>query len=226
MLDQDIVCKDTFFKRIIANNTIWEEPVVMAIVDYAKPNTQILDIGANIGLTALCVNFFLRATGKKNVRIQCFEPSHEIYMPLSINIKQKEINNNITFLNVGLSDEEGVCDMALNEYNLGASEMLDKDKDYNENYRCEEDCYFVRLDSMTFDNISVIKIDVEGHELNVLLGAENTIGEHRPIIIIEIFPDKMKEVEALLNVYDYYRTEQLDMNNYVFKPYFSDPTLL
>ena len=44
-----------------------------------------------------------------------------------------------------------------------------------------------RLDDVYHGIPSVIKIDVEGHEYNVLLGAENTIRKYKPALYIEIF---------------------------------------
>jgi FkbM family methyltransferase len=43
----------------------------------------------------------------------------------------------------------------------------------------------VRLDEITFAPISLIKIDVEGHEESVLKGAINTLNQHRPALIVE-----------------------------------------
>ena len=42
-----------------------------------------------------------------------------------------------------------------------------------------------RLDDYSFDDVDYIKIDVEGHELNVLKGAVKTIERCKPIIVIE-----------------------------------------
>lgn len=42
------------------------------------------------------------------------------------------------------------------------------------------------LDSFNLENIGFIKIDVEGHELSVLKGAEQLIMRDRPILLIEI----------------------------------------
>ena len=41
------------------------------------------------------------------------------------------------------------------------------------------------LDSFNLDNISFIKIDVEGYELKLLKGAFNTIEKNKPVIFIE-----------------------------------------
>jgi FkbM family methyltransferase len=43
-----------------------------------------------------------------------------------------------------------------------------------------------RLDDYGFDDVSLIKIDVEGHELDVLRGAKNTIAKSNPILLVEI----------------------------------------
>ena len=43
----------------------------------------------------------------------------------------------------------------------------------------------LRLDEITFAPVSLIKIDVEGHEESVLKGAINTLNQHRPALILE-----------------------------------------
>ena len=43
-----------------------------------------------------------------------------------------------------------------------------------------------RLDDIDYGVPSLMKIDVEGHELSVLRGAEKTIKKHKPAILIEI----------------------------------------
>lgn len=43
-----------------------------------------------------------------------------------------------------------------------------------------------RLDDYALDNVGFAKIDVEGHELAVLKGGEQTVRRHRPSLLIEI----------------------------------------
>jgi hypothetical protein len=43
-------------------------------------------------------------------------------------------------------------------------------------------------DELKLENIGFIKIDVEGHELSVLKGLQNTIKQNMPVIFIEIQP--------------------------------------
>ena len=42
-----------------------------------------------------------------------------------------------------------------------------------------------KLDEFEFENLDFVKIDVEGYESNVVIGAENTFKKTQPIIIIE-----------------------------------------
>ena len=42
-----------------------------------------------------------------------------------------------------------------------------------------------KLDDFEYDNLDFVKIDVEGYENKVILGAENTLKKHKPIIIVE-----------------------------------------
>ena len=51
------------------------------------------------------------------------------------------------------------------------------------------------LDSYNITNVSIIKIDVEGHEISVLEGALKTINKNKPKIVIEVWnrPKRQKE---------------------------------
>jgi FkbM family methyltransferase len=63
------------------------------------------------------------------------------------------------------------------------------------------------LDSFSFDQIALIKIDVEGHEMSVLKGAAQTLKKNSPLLIIEIedrhHPGKSQEIFDYLIEEDY-----------------------
>jgi FkbM family methyltransferase len=73
----------------------------------------------------------------------------------------------------------------------------------------------LRLDSLD-GPVDLIKIDVEGHEEQVLAGAEITIARHRPIVVLECVRDGTPAVHALER--RGYRAEQIDRDNYVLVP--------
>jgi hypothetical protein len=61
------------------------------------------------------------------------------------------------------------------------------------------------LDSVVSDdnNPSLIKIDVEGHEVEVLEGERNTLTKIKPLLILESFPPKQHTVLSLLQELGY-----------------------
>jgi FkbM family methyltransferase len=61
------------------------------------------------------------------------------------------------------------------------------------------------LDSVVSDdnNPSLIKIDVEGHEVEVLEGGRDTLTKIKPLLILEFFPPKQRIVLSLLQELGY-----------------------
>jgi FkbM family methyltransferase len=52
--------------------------------------------------------------------------------------------------------------------------------------------------ALRLEKVNFMKVDVEGHELEVLRGAYNTLSWHRPILLVELWPENTKEVEEFL----------------------------
>ena len=50
-----------------------------------------------------------------------------------------------------------------------------------------------KLDSYSFKRADLLKIDVEGFEMDVILGAENTIRQFKPRIIIETLSKELRK---------------------------------
>ena len=192
------------------------------IFDYVKYNmdvtgTTIIDIGANFGFHTLEFAELVGPTGK----VISFEPQKLVYYQLCGNIILNGYDN-VTAHNVALGDVETVLRMENSDYqspdtiNIGNAHLnAYTDTRYNV-------VDVKRLDSYEFNNISVIKIDVQGYEPNILDGAIQTITKHRPVIFIEV------EL-AQLQVYGYTESsifDRLISLGYEFKKLIDKPHLV
>jgi FkbM family methyltransferase len=153
-----------------------------------KKNDVIFDIGANNGYTSLAFSQEIGENGK----IFSFEPDNINYNRAKKNI---ELNNvkNINLLKFGIgSKTEKLKLFNIDEYNLGMNRIL-KDESNSKYQEIEVISIDDFINSNSIDKINLIKIDVEGFEKEVLLGAINTINHFKPIIFIEINNEYLKE---------------------------------
>lgn len=143
------------------------------VLEEIQPGDTVIDVGAFIGDTA---KPFLDRVGPMG-HVYCFEPNPLAYECLMRNFK--DVSNVSIDMNP-LSDVEK--DVALlTEENAGASFITEHSEVTN-------------VRSVTLDNffwppirrLEFIKIDVEGYELNVLRGAEQTINRFHPKLLVEI----------------------------------------
>jgi FkbM family methyltransferase len=153
------------------------------ILDYLSERypiqREILDIGANIGNHALYFANFFQYYDK----IICFEP-----VPENFNILTRNMSNyaGINLYEYALSDKKQLLTMARNWSNMGAS-MVATNGDLK--------VPAFSLDSKHyFQNVTLMKIDVEEYEPQVLEGAMDTIWRCHPIIVIEDWHDAYKQL--------------------------------
>lgn len=156
------------------------------ILDFIKrhfPNHRIiLDIGANIGNHTLYFSRFL-----KHTYIYAFEPVPENFEVLEKNCAGLP---DIFLSTVALSDKAETIPMSANTRNMGMSS-------YDINGKIQATAY--PLDMYEFEDVSLIKIDVENYEPQVLAGAAKTIQRNKPLILIE---DNYNQYESLLPDYE------------------------
>jgi FkbM family methyltransferase len=182
----------------------------------------VIDIGANLGSYIVPL-----AKQHPHLQFEAFETQRIIYYQLCANIFLNRLSN-VYAHNVGLSNEKRITSYVLPNYaeetNIGAF-SIDFDtrlKDYEvKSEGVTERMIIIPLDSMQYEKVRLIKIDVEGHELSVLLGAEHTLRENNyPPIIFEAwtwkFPEKRKALFEHLQSLGYEITE-MGQNNLAVK---------
>ncbi len=154
-----------------------------------------LDIGANIGLYSLHL-----ASINKNCKIYSFEPLSLNYNQLVSNVNLNNFANiNIYKYAIGDQNISTLINYSLKNNNLGEASINDIEGEFNEIVQ------MVTLDSF-FEKekikIDFIKLDIEGNELNALLGMDKILKKCKPTILIEMNVEidlkKCKEVDFYL----------------------------
>ena len=151
-----------------------------------------LDIGAHKGTyTDLVINNF------KTKKILMFEPQEDIFNYLK---KKYENKNNIFVINKALSDESNILDFNFNKHDLTSSlSKLDLKNDYLrlkaklfsttpegmtvKIKKIQTETLFSVLNDRNIQDVDFLKIDTEGHELQVLQGMKDKIKKVRCMLV-------------------------------------------
>ena len=141
---------------------------------------RFLDVGANIGI----YSFHFKDSFKS---IDAFEPLKEISYRL-----EHFQNPSFTVHNCALSNKRGEFNIYIPYLSGKAiSSLASLEK---RNGDCEVRTVKVdKIDNYDFDDVDLIKIDVEGHEEYVIEGARNVIKKNMPILIVEIEQRHLKK---------------------------------
>ena len=222
-------------ERSIKNN---DENELRLVKNLITPGTDSIDIGVYRGVYSFQMSKFSKT-------VHAFEPNPIIYKDLQKNLLK--IIKNIEIYNFALSSNNKNVILKVPIRNPNFSE-----KNYEEYFEMGRATIHTlnevknfksfnvetkKLDDFKFLNkISFIKIDVEGHESEVIKGSLNLINIHKPILLVEIEEKHTKKnVKETLNYINslgyesfFYNknellsTNSLDnlnkFNNYIFKP--------
>ena len=164
--------EDHIQKQILNSKNFYEIDLLEEIGRLPLKDGIICDIGANIGNHSVYFSSILKRD------VFAFEPNKIARDILDKNIELNDLRNKVKVFQVGLGSEETQGSMDINTSNLGASRL---------NLVPNGDVAIKTLDSYITKNINVslLKIDVEGFEIEVLEGAKETIKNNKPLIVIE-----------------------------------------
>ena len=141
-------------------------------------------------------------------KILAFEPD-----PENIKLLEKTLNQanlpNLEIFNCALSNRVGEVSFFQDNLTSATGSVAGKEKPWIEQY-LKGFANEIRVKTETLDSFlledktpSLVKIDVEGHEVNVLQGGKNTLAKAKPLLIIESFPPKQSTVLSLLHELGY-----------------------
>lgn len=184
---------DEAFVNSLSRGKSFESNIIEdKLKQYILKSNIILDIGAHIGSHSIVYS----KMNPKSV-IYSFEPQRQIFNLLQINVMQNDCNNIIIYNNaVGNEIRElTMSNIVLDGYNkiveygshtplnLGGIQVGKN----GETVQC------ITIDSLDLSGCDFMKIDVEGFEPYVLLGAKETIIKYCPTIFLEYNHKKIDE---------------------------------
>lgn len=150
-----------------------------------RPRDTVFDIGANFGWYTI---LFARSIGRAG-SVHAFEPLAEL-MPivedaLSLNRHEGAVHVN----NVGLGSRSGPLTVhTFSGLPHGHASASDLGRDDAEPHDCRVETLDAYVSRTGTERVDVIKIDVEGHEREVLRGGERTLSQLSPVISFEVNP--------------------------------------
>jgi FkbM family methyltransferase len=168
----------------------------------------VVDCGANVGV--FTVEWAKHMTGWGAVL--AFEAQERLYYALAGNIA---VNNcfNARAVHAAVASQIGTMKIPTPNYfapaSFGSLELKKRDQtefigqviDYSEDKMVSVPT--TTLDSYNFPRVDLIKIDVEGMELEVLAGAGNCVAERQPMLMIEAVKVDRDELRAWLERFNY-----------------------
>jgi len=180
--------------------------IVNEYIRKRKSNRTYLDIGVNIATHSIVYSKIFE-------KVISFEPDNYNYTQSKENLLINNVTN-VNLLHRALGSKSGyvTTEKHSNHSNGCIFTKLTKDK---------TNIVQVKLDSLELENIDYMKIDVEGHELDVLKGSIETIKKNKPIIEFEynnlgytLFNVKIDDIEKFLNNLNYKKDKQFGPNYY------------
>lgn len=172
------------------------------LVRMAKELEEItfFDVGANIGVYSL-----IMGTQSNVEQVYAFEPMRECVEEIRSNISMNDLNDKIDIFPLALSNLSGEVNFRKISNFSGSSGVVDTQLFSDLKFESDQKIESKRLDDISFisgKNI-IIKIDVEGHEYNVLKGAQKVLTNNNGFMQIEIHesnPDYNNTIKFLKSI--------------------------
>lgn len=172
------ITSDDMYLEGIKNG--FEPDMVELFRSVASDSEVILDVGANIGCTALLFSGLSKT-------VYAFEPSPTTFEFLEKNILRSGLKN-IFLQNIGFGAESSESTLTFAPSNRSGG-FVSNQTQASDGHTVEK--IVIRqmddvLKSLSISKVNFIKIDVEGFEGHVLRGAKQTLTACKPIVVMEL----------------------------------------
>ena len=195
---------ETHFNKLDTEDLITYQSQIRYIASELSDKGTAIDAGAHIGIATVHLSNYFR-------EVVAFEPCHENFVCLARNCEQID-NIKLMMMGVGSTNERSVMQSVKDNSGAGYIKKLEERQ-----YRpkdsingIQRDIRLTTIDSLAID-CSLIKIDVQGYEREVLEGGIETIKKCKPVLLVEIENNSEREsaykesllIKSLLNKIGY-----------------------
>jgi FkbM family methyltransferase len=195
---------DKNIENVIYERGVYEQGTISILQSRLKTGHTFIDVGANIGFLSLTAASIVGNEGS----VIAFEPHPKTFSLLSENAHLNGFSQ-IKLNQKGVGAINETVTIYSEDKNRGGASITNKRSDKGTTIQVE------RLDDLYSGEVDMIKIDVEGYEMNVLLGAEQLIRNSHPILIVEFSTDRNNVTSGLemyewiqkLGIYSFYKLE-------------------
>lgn len=180
------------------------------LLQHIQSGNTVLDVGCHKGAYL----YWMRKKAGEKGSIIGFEPQPKLFAYLQM-MKRIFKQTNVQLINKALSHQAGRVSFFIPHTKSGTSPGAGIDK--TDQDTTEIDIETLCLDDFVTQNQLTphfIKIDVEGHELQVLKGALETLKKHHPVLLIEAENRHLKNA-SVLDLFTF--LEQLNYQAYFFQ---------
>jgi FkbM family methyltransferase len=155
----------------------YHEPEMALLPLLVGSGDRVIDVGGNRGAYAYQLS-------RLGARVEVFEPNPACFTVLQAWAKRR---SSVAIHPVGLSDHEGSIELRIPVDASGVEHDASASMEPHVFAQARTQVVALRtLDSFGFQDVCFLKIDVEGHESKVVLGAASLLASSRPAVLVEI----------------------------------------
>jgi len=200
--------KRRFYRRQIQRDSfVTDEPEYAILDSLLSTGDWAIDVGANIGHYTKRMSEIVGEHG----RIIAFEPIGDTFSLLAANLQAFRYEN-VSLLNAAASDQTGIAGMSIPHFENGMRNYYEASITTNGDGL---QAMTLAIDSLCLPSaVQLVKIDAEGHELNVLRGMTQLLSRDKPVLIIEV---SSREVDSFLEPLGYSRETLPNSPNHIYR---------
>jgi len=206
--DLNMMCRE--------NLKFWESKSREIFSILSLSSNTVFDIGSYTGVYAL-----VAAKSNKKLKVSAFEPNPDLFSALEKNLKLNRIRN-VKSEQMALDDQPGEAYLYLNHDIHTSIGSLIQSSTAGKKVLVRKTTLDIYCENYSINSIDLMKIDVEGYEVNVLQGGLSIIKKSSPIILMESLNQETLEKQFdLLSKLGYLKPLQVngdgfDLNNWVW----------